>query len=387
MMEQVLLIHYGELGLKGENRRFFVDKLKKSIADKLAVSSRNIQVSDQRLLVSLPYQSGGEARLLTQLSQVFGIAWFAWAGKINADQVLLEKTVTKLANKIKKKDTFAVRVKRADKRYPLSSIKVEQKIGQILLDKTGATVNLTQPDKTLFIEIAAGMMYLFWERQQGLGGLPVGTSGKVLTLFSGGIDSPVAAWLMAKRGARVDLLHFCVFPPERIPKTKIVTLHRQLQLYLGQTRLYVVPYVHFQLAVSGLTPMYSRYEVLLFRRFMVQVAEQLAHKIEVQAIVTGDNLSQVASQTLENLAVVDRNRLLPVFRPLLGYDKQEIIALAKKIGTYETSIQPYKDCCSLLQRKPVTKGRWSVVEKAEAELDLAQLVNQSLKEMVILEQV
>lgn len=381
-MEQVVLIHYGELGLKGENRRFFSDRLRRNIAGAGAIPSQTIRLNDQRLVMPLPHQGREAAVLLDKLRRVFGISWFAQAEEIEANDELLRKVAVQLAKQIQPGQSFAVRAKRSDKRYPLSSIEVDQKIGQIIGEATGAKVNLTEPDKTLFIEITADGIYLFWEKYRGLGGLPVGTSGRVLALFSGGIDSPVAAYLSAKRGATVDLIHFCAFPPERITQTKITTLHQQLQGFLGRTRLFVVPYVHFQLAVASLPAVNTRYEVLLFRRFMMQTGERLAQTIGAQALVTGDNLSQVASQTLENLAAIDRNRSLPVFRPLLGYDKQEIIALAKKIGTYETSIQPYKDCCSLLHKRPVTKGRWSVVEAAEAQLNVSQLIDQSLGEML-----
>jgi thiamine biosynthesis protein ThiI len=386
MMEEILLIHYGELGLKGENRRFFVARLRHNIADALSFPVQQIQVSHQRLVIPLPHQGREVSVLFNRLSQVFGIAWFARAQAIEADDTLLRKVAVQLAKQIQPGQSFAVRAKRSDKKYPLSSIEVERRIGQILVDKTSAKVNLTKPDKTLFIEITPDKLYLFWDKHQGPGGLPVGTSGRVLSLFSGGIDSPVAAYLLAKRGATVDLLHFCTFPPEQIRKTKITTLYHQLQHVLGRTRLFVVPYVHFQLAVAGLPSDNARYEVLLFRRFMMQVGEQLAQTIGAQALVTGDNLSQVASQTLENLAVTDRNRSLPVFRPLLGFDKQEIVTLAGKIGTYETSIQPYKDCCSLLHKQPVTKGRWPVVEAAEARLNLHKLIDQSLGEVLVIDE-
>lgn len=383
MRQSVLLIHYGELGLKGENRRDFVKKLKENIGTKLGIAANKIRVQSQRLLIPLPYGSR-EDGYLSKLKEIFGIAWFTKAFKIKADLKELKKIALQLTKQIQPNESFAVRVKRANKQFPLSSIEVEKQIGQIVVDKVGLKVNLTSPDKTIFIEIVDSSIYVFWRKHRGLGGLPIGTSGRLLALFSGGIDSPVATWLAAKRGAAVDLVHFCAFPPDKIKDTKITLLHKCLQVYLGKNSLYVIPYVHFQLAISQLPRHFSRYEVLLFRRFMFKVAEELAGKIRAKGLVTGDNLSQVASQTLDNLAVTDRNRDLPVFRPLFGYDKQEIINLAKRIDTYKISIQKYKDCCSLLQKKPVIQGKWSKVSPAETQLDLSSLISQSLSEMVVI---
>ena len=385
-MEKVILVHYGELGLKGKNRRVFEEQLRKNIAIKLQLCPEKIKIQDKRIILPLPRQSRDGKQILRKLQEVFGISWFSLAYKIPSSLKIIKKLVKNSGIQFNKSETFAVRVKRADKTFPLSSIELEKILGKIVKEETKSQVDLKDPDKTLFVEITKNDSFLFFEKKSGLGGLPVGTGGQVLSLFSGGIDSPIAAWLLGKRGAIVHLVHFSAIPPEKVKQTKIGIIYHQLQKYLGQVKLFIVPYLHFQIAASQLPYQFARYEVLLFRRFMMKVAEELSRKYKIKALALGDNLSQVASQTLDNLAVTDVDRQLPIFRPLLGYDKQEIIELAKKIGTYESSIQPYKDCCSLLHKKPVTKGKWQIVKKAEKQLKIANLISDSLREVLIFEE-
>ncbi|OGD63849.1 tRNA 4-thiouridine(8) synthase ThiI [Candidatus Beckwithbacteria bacterium RBG_13_42_9] len=383
-MKRIVLIHYGELGLKGRNRGDFERKLIKNIAEKLKIPSHKFILYDKRIILPLVCQRIEEKRWVEELLTVSGIAWFALAWQVDPDLVEIEKITKKLALKILAKKTFAVRVKRANKNFSLSSIELEKKIGQQIVDQTGNHVNLKSPDITLFIEITDKAAYLFFEKVRGLGGLPTGTSGKILALLSGGIDSPVAAWLLAKRGAQTDLVHFSAFPPGKIKETKITRLYQILKNQLAKTQLYIIPYVYFQLEVLKLPDKFRRYEVLLFRRFMLKTAAALAKNTKAQALATGDNLGQVASQTLENLIVTDKEQEMSIFRPLIGFDKSEIINLAKKIGTYETSIEGYKDCCSLLHKQPVTAGKWETIEEAEGQLDMAGLIKNSLKDVLVI---
>jgi len=382
-MTKVVLIHYGEIGLKKGNRREFEKKLINNIAEKLAISTQEVTLANKYLILPLPRQRS-EKIVSRKLREVFGIAWFAIARKVEPEIGVIKKETKTLAKQISQKDTFAVRVKRVDKKFPLSSIKAEKILGQIIVDQTRAKVDLVSPDKTFFVEVDQKSAFLFFNKTPGLGGLPVGTAGKVLVLFSGGIDSPAAAWLMAKRGVEADLIHFSALNPKQTAKSKIKKVYKELKKYLGESRLIIVPYIYFQLAVSNLPKEFIRYEVLLFRRFMLKTASLLAEKENYQALVLGDNLSQVASQTLDNLAVTDKDQDLPIFRPLLGYDKQEIISLAKRIGTYKPSIEKYKDCCSLLHKQPVIKGVWEILSRAEKQLKLDELVNISLKEMFVI---
>lgn len=332
----------------------------------------------------LPYQKGEESKIAEKLKEIFGIAWFSFAYKIPPKLENLKQAVKKLSKEFISKE-FAVRVKRADKNFPITSIETEKILGRIIVDSSKARVNLKNPNKTLFIEIGKDEILIFFNKIRGLGGLPVGSSGKILCLFSGGIDSPVAAYLLAKRGAEVSLVHFSALAPNKVMKTKIGEIYKNLQKYLGKIKLFIVPYFHFQYEIAQLFNEFSRYEVLLFRRFMAMAATKISKKYHYQALATGDNLSQVASQTLDNIAAVDKGQELPVFRPLIGYDKQEIIDLAQKIGTYDLSIRPYKDCCSLLQKEPVTKGRWEKINRANFLLDMDKMILDSINDMEIID--
>jgi len=382
-MTRVVLIHYGEIGLKKGNRREFEKKLVNNIAEKLAISPQKITLANKYLILPFPRQRS-EKMVSQKLGEVFGIAWFAIARRVEPEIEVIKKETKKSAKQINQKETFAVRVKRVDKKFPLSSTKSEKILGQIIVDQTRAKVDLASPDKTFFVEVDQKSAFLFFNKTPGLGGLPVGTAGKVLILFSGGIDSPVAAWLMAKRGVKADLIHFSALNSKQTAKSKIKKVYKELKKYLGESKLLIVPYIYFQLAVSSLPKEFIRYEVLLFRRFMLKTASLLAEKENYQALALGDNLSQVASQTLDNLAVTDKDQNLPIFRPLLGYDKQEIISLAKIIGTYKPSIEKYKDCCSLLHKQPVIKGKWGILSRAEKQLKLDELVKTSLREAFVI---
>jgi len=389
-----ILIHYAEIALKGKNRAFFERKLLENIKGKFEeIKDARVKKLRGRIILALPQQEIGKAEVKRRLKQVFGIAWFAFALRIESKLEKIKTLVKQSAQKISSKQTFAIRVKRADKSFPLQSSKVEQILGKLVEDITKATVNLTKPDKTLFLEINQEQTFVFWEKIKGLGGLPVGVSGKVICLFSGGIDSAVAAYLLAKRGAKPILVHFSAIPVQKVKKNKIIKIYKKLQKYIGETKLYIIPYDYFQLSLlENSTPEVlrssprgwnPRYEVLLFRRFMRKVAEKIAQKEKAQAIVTGDSLGQVASQTLENLAIFDKGAGLPIFRPLLGYDKQEIVNLAKKIGTYQLSILPYKDCCSIIQKTPITRGKLDKIAKLEKEIEMEKIVERSLKDLTM----
>lgn len=383
-MGKFILIHYGELGLKKGNRHNFENQLQKNIAEKLNLALKKIILGHKYFLLPLPCRGKGEGEITKALSQVFGIAWFSFAWEVDSNLDLIKKMVKRLTKDLSPRGSFAVRVKRTDKSFPLSSIELEKKLGELIVENGKLKVDLVKPDTTFFVEIGEKKAYLFLKKYAGVGGLPVKSSGKVLALFSGGIDSPVAAWLLAKRGAEVDLLHFSATVPQAVVHTKIGKIHKQLCNYLGPVRLFVIPYVHFQLACSQLSRTLNRYEVLLFRRFMLAASVKVADEFGHHALVLGDNLSQVASQTLMNLVVTDKKQKMPIFRPIIGADKNEIVLIAKRIGTYELSITPYKDCCSLLTKHPITKGKWKILSRAEQEINMESLVDNSLAEMLVL---
>jgi tRNA uracil 4-sulfurtransferase len=263
---------------------------------------------------------------------------------------------------------FAVRCKRSDKRFPLSSEDVARRLGAFVTTRTGWPVNLTEPDLTFHVIIQSDGIYAYHERDPGPGGLPVGTSGKVLVLLSGGIDSPVAAYMALKRGTRAEFIHFHSAPYTSDASVRKV---RELVAILGRhqraARLAVVPFGECQREIVARCE--ERLRVVLYRRMMLRVAERIARRWSCQALVTGESLNQVASQTLENVAAIDRVAHMPVLRPLVGLDKIEIIALAERAGTYETSIVPHADCCSFLQpAHPATHSTAGLCEAAETGL-------------------
>jgi len=362
------LIHYGEIGLKGKNRSFFEKQLMKNIKK---ITRGKVKRTDSRLILE-----GGNQE---KLKNVFGIAWYASVYRTTSNfKDIQEKTLKKLKEKVKNKPSFAVYVNRADKNFPLNSMKTAALLGEKIIKNYSLKVNLSKPQLAVFVEITKKQTYIFFEKNKGLGGLPVNSSGQILSLFSGGIDSSVSSYLMMKRGCQINLIHFHVFPKNnQVKKTKIIQLVKQLQTYQPKISLYLIPYYPFQIKTISIHP---GYELVVFRRFMLKTAEKLALKNNFQALVTGDSLGQVASQTLENIVSTETAVNLPIFRPLITYDKQEIIDLAKKIQTYNLSISSYKDCCSIISRKPKTRTKLKLINQIEEEISIDKIIDESLKE-------
>ena len=366
-------IHMGEIALKGKNRKVFERRLIENI--KSATGCSRIKSVMGRLLL----YSGKTRRIEEGLSRTFGIEWFS-------ESLLLGNKIEEITEAIrknaKKKKRIKLDTKRADKTYPLTSMEINKKIG-IELEKSGFEVDLKNPEERIYVEILKDFALVSFGKTRGLGGLPVGSSGKVLSLLSGGIDSPVASWLMMKRGCTVDYIHLHAFPTnEKAKKSKIMKLVKKLKEFSPpKIRLFLVPYGKFY---EKSFEMKSRTELVVFRRFILRLVNRIAEKEGYLGCVTGDSVGQVASQTLENLNVVNRIADYPVYRPLVGHDKQEIIDLAKKIGTYETSIEKYRDCCSLVAEKhPATRAKLEIVERDEAGIE--KLVEETLKEIEIVE--
>lgn len=336
--------------------------------------------------------------VLAALRQVFGIVWLTCARRLRplrftaqsagSDFVELEQHVAEMAERqYVEGQQFSVRVNRGNKLLPFASLELAARLGQSIRDRTRwRRVNLKHPDVTFRLDLRCAATYLFGEKLKGPGGLPVGTSGRVLTLLSGGIDSPVAAYLMAKRGCLVDFIHFTPTTTGRdeVLQSKIWRLAAQLSKFTLRSRLLVLPYVHFDLA---LTRQRIGFELVLFRRFMARVAERVARQWRAKALVTGDNLSQVASQTMSNLASASRVTDLMVLRPIVAFDKEETISLAQKIGTYDISIEPYKDCCALISRHPKTRSVHERLQHLEALAfpDYERLIEHTLADAICLE--
>ena len=377
------LIHYAEIGLKKGNFAFFEKKLVKNIkksAERNKVKIKEIVRHEKRILIDFPSNSSKE-KISDVLRNVFGIKYFSFVYEIERDLKKLEKEIEKILKQFKKDKTkkIAFQTKRADKSFSLTSVKVNAKLGEIS-NKLGLKVDYKNFEKKIFIEITRKKIYIYTERINGLGGLPVATSGRVLVLFSVGIDSPVASWLMMKRGCRVDYLHFHVFKNNKQAfDSKIKKLIEKLNTFQGSSKLYLVPYSTYEILTQG--EIQGKYDLVLFKYFMLKFAERFVEENHYDAIVLGDNLGQVASQTIENIRATSFGIQDVIFRPLLTYDKQEIIDLSKKIGTYNFSIEKYKDCCSILSKKPSTKTKLKYFEKILEDVDVGDIIEKSMRDI------
>ena len=383
------IIHYHELALKGRNRDFFERQLVGNIRTVLNdLGAPRIESLRGRLRVVLPDHLSDHI-VKERLSGVFGIANFslAHAVPLNIFKPDLEELTRGIVQAValKKFDTFRVSAKRADKRLPLTSMDVERAVGQSLRDLSGKTVKLTAPDLTIYIELLSKDAYYYLEKIHGPGGMPVGVSGTVACLISGGIDSPVAAYRMMKRGCNAVFIHFSGRPlVSRASEDKVRELVQILTAHQSQSRLFIVPFGEIQRVIVADAP--AAYRVVLYRRLMVRIAGELALAARCWALVTGDSLGQVASQTPENLSVIEEAAELPLLRPLIGMDKLEITDEAQRIGTFTTSIEPDQDCCSLfVPPHPSTKTRIDDIRRIERGLDIGALVKQGLDKSEVLE--
>ncbi len=369
-----IVVHYHEIALKGKNRAWFEDALVRNIQTQLRGLVRTVKKIESRILVELsrPFDRG----IAGALRHVFGIASFAPVTLCAPTLEAISRTAVE-AVKAVQPPTFAVRTKRADKTFPLTSEAVNRQVGHVIFDTTGSKVDLTNPELTLEIEILSHTALLSVERHAGPGGLPAGTAGRVVALLSGGIDSPVAAWKVMKRGCEPIFLHFHSYPhTSRASITKVRELAALVGAYVPQSTLYLVPFAEAQRQVVMHTE--PKYRVLLYRRLMMRIAGEVARREHAEALVTGESIGQVASQTLANMRAIEAVSNLPVFRPLVGDDKEEIITKAREIGTYEISIQPHDDCCSLfLPRNPATRATRDALEAEETKLRVDLLVEEA----------
>ena len=375
------LIHHAEIGLKKGNFAFFEKKLVENIkisADKNKVKINKITRHEKRIFAEF---DATEKKVFDILSKVFGIKYFAFVCEVDKNIKKLEKEVNKILGQFKKENVkkIAFQTKRADKNFDLTSLEINEKLGEIS-NKLGLKVDYKNFEKKIFIEITGKKIYVYTDRTNGLGGLPVTTGGRVLVLLSGGIDSPVASWLIMKRGCTVDFLHFHVFKNNKQAfNSKIKKIVENLNQYQKNSKLYLVPYSTYEILTQG--EIQGKYDLVLFKYFMLNLANKLAKENHYDAVVLGDNLGQVASQTIENIKASSLGINKLIFRPLLTYDKQEIVDLSKKIGTYEMSIEEYKDCCSILSRKPSTKTKLKIFERVLESVDINEIIDKSMKEL------
>jgi len=359
----MIIIHYGEIGIKGKNRSMFENALVRNIKRMLKNEIKKVVKEHGRILV----EEDADVNILAKkLEKIPGIENFSFAEVAELDMEEIKRIAFHMA---KKKDfcTFKVATKRANKKFPLSSIEVNEEVGREIKERLNKEVNLSNPDLTIFIEIGERNAYIYPEKFSGMGGLPVGSQGKVIALLSGGIDSPVASYFMIKRGCKVIFLHFYNETLVSYP-TKVEEIIEKLTEYQGDAKAYFIPFGDLQYAVISSIP--SRYRMIVYRRVMAKVANEVAMKEKAHAVITGDSMGQVASQTIENLRSIYDASLFPVIPPLIGMDKREIVDMAKKIGTYDISIKPYEDCCSfMVARHPATKVSIDKIEEMEERID------------------
>ncbi len=392
-MEKVLLLRYGEIHLKGKNRGFFDNQLIKNIlqtSNKIDENAKIKKVGGRYLLCGFAEEN--LKALSCEVSKVFGLVSLSIATSVASTQEKIESCLESLLNDdefgLEFAKTFKVDVKRADKKFPVQSMEYEKQLGGIVLNKfPNLKVNLTNPDVTVFIDIREnGETFIFSNKIKCAGGIPVGTSGKGLVMLSGGIDSPVAAYMMAKRGMSLSAVHFHSFPyTSQLAKEKVISLARLLVPYTGNFNLYVVSFTKIQEEIHKKCK--DGYMITIMRRIMMRICEKLSNKFGFQAVITGENLGQVASQTVESMTSTESvlSPFLPVFRPLIAFDKIDIIEIAQQIGTFETSILPYEDCCTVfLPKNPLIKPKIESVEREESNLNIDELVNEAIENMEII---
>jgi len=384
-MTTLFLIRYGEIALKGKNRAFFektlLQNIKKALRD---LAPCRIYRTHGRHFVEVT--EGDATAVAKRLQEIFGIVSISPVAVADLSlEAIKAAALEEFAKVARPGIRFKVNTKRANKQFPLNSMEVSAKVGAHLLKNlSGLVVDVHEPEAVLDLEIREEKAFIYTERLPGLGGLPVGVAGKGMLLLSGGIDSPVAGYLALKRGVTLEALHFHSppFTSERA-KEKVIDLCRRLAYYGGKINLHLVHFTEVQKELRLKTP--ERLMVTLMRRLMFRIAQRLAEKRGALALITGESLGQVASQTMESMNVIERVTYLPVLRPLIGMDKHEIMALAQKIETYPISIRPYEDCCTLfLPDFPATRPRLQQVEEAEKALDIEALVAGCLEKTEVL---
>ena len=369
-----ILIRYGEIFLKGNNRGYFESALAKNIRTALENFKFKFVRAQNRFLLE-DYDEAYETDIIDKLTKIFGIHSVSVAVKVKSTEEELEKAAVLMMKD--KSGTFRVTVNRADKKIQKSSMELAARLGGAVLESNpNLTVNLHVFDTDLYVDIREnGLSYLFTDKIMGAGGMPVGTAGEGMVLLSGGIDSPVAAYMMAKRGLKLHAIHFHSAPyTSEMAKQKVVDLAGIVKNYSGPIVLHVIPFTDVQLKIHEKCP--AELMITIMRRFMMRIAERVAKANSCGALITGESLGQVASQTMESITVTNGViEDLPVFRPLIGIDKTEIMDIARNIDTYDTSILPYEDCCTVfLPKNPVIRPKLETVLKAEAKLDVETLI-------------
>lgn len=385
-MQWLLAVSFGEIFLKGRNRNVFyktaTNNIKRNIRD---IGYEDMYSESSKLYIKADRKDFD--RLTEEIKKVFGIVYISEVVKCEKNLEDISKTSKELIKYYEKEEdlTFKVESKRTDKSFPLTSPELNAKIGaDILKEYNDIKVDIHNPDFTVFIDVKSSA-YIYIKRTRGLGGLPLGSSGEGLLLLSGGIDSPVAGFMMAKRGMNINAIHFHSYPfTSKRAHQKAMDLAKILSKYTGKMTVYSINLAEIYKAISKNCP--RRETTILSRRFMMRIASKISEQYEYQALITGESLGQVASQTVESMSVINESSKYPILRPLIAMDKKDIIEISEKIGSYEKAIEPYDDCCSIFAPdSPVTKPKLKYIEKSEENLDIESLEDEAINNMEIIE--
>jgi len=385
-MNRIILVRYGEIILKGLNRPVFEDLLVKNIKQALKDECELKIYKAQATIYIEPKDDSCTDTIVEKLKKVFGIVSIVVAYPAEKDMDDVEKQIVEnFATELKNAKTFKVIAKRADKKFHMKSPEICEEIGGRILEAfPHLTVDVKNPEVNVYVEIREhGFVHL--DRIQGAGGMPSGSNGRAMLLLSGGIDSPVAGYMIGKRGVYMEAVHFFSYPyTSDRAKDKVLKLASIIASYTGSLKVHIVPFTDIQLEIRDKCP--EEHLTLVMRRFMMAIAERIAQKRSCQALITGESIGQVASQTMSALAVTDDAVNMPVFRPLIGMDKEEIVSISRDIDTFELSIQPYEDCCTVFTpRHPCTRPKLYKVEEAESVLAIDALLEEAMAGIRVLD--
>lgn len=379
-MEKVVVVKYGELTTKKGNRNQFINILKRNVKEKLEGLDYKLTANKVRMFI----ESSDNDEVVRRLGEVFGIHDLVVAYKVVADYDVIAGASKKIFDEISFK-TFKVNTNRANKSFPMNSMEVSRNIGGVILEHKDISVDVKNPEVVLNIEIRDKFAYLSTNQNRGIGGYPVGVQGKGLLMLSGGIDSPVAGYLASKRGIALEAIYFEAIPHTSLKaRQKVIDLANILKKYNHRIKIHVIPFTEIQETIYK--EIDNRYLITIMRRMMYQISERLADQINAKILVNGESIGQVASQTLDSIRAINEVIKIPVLRPVACLDKEEIIVLAKKIGTYETSILPYEDCCTVFVPKhPAIKPKASICKEYEAGIDFDTMMSRAIDNRLIIE--
>lgn len=387
MNRHLFIVRFGETALKGKNKSYFEKKLVDRVKKILRKFSGVDVYREEGLVFVSANSENSQEELVGEISKVFGISSISPAVETNPNmEDIYETAVNFMMNLIEKESvrTFKVEAKRADKNFPVKSPEIARLVGgEVLKGCKVLKVDVRNPQVCLHVDVRRDKAYIYRKKIQGYGGLPLGTNGKGMLLLSGGIDSPVAGWMMAKRGMSIEAIHFHSYPyTSRRAQEKVEDLARQISIYCGDFKLHIVNLLPVQEEIIKTCP--EEETTILVRRFMMKIAEKVGEQTGAKTLITGESLGQVASQTTESIVCTDQSVAMPVLRPLIAMDKVDIMDVAKKIGTYETSILPYEDCCTVfLPKHPVTRPKLESILHSEEKLNVDKLVAEAMKNVQI----